>query len=89
MFLILGLGMLAFFLLAAIVFVARSGSGSSQQVAQSFVQPVFAQPVYRTAREQDKEVKANLAAKWYAEALDEKFKQETLEEIQAFLSTRK
>lgn len=87
MFLILGLGMLAFFLLAAIVFVARSGS--SQQVAQSFVQPVFAQPVYRTAREQDKEVKANLAAKWYAEALDEKFKQETLEEIQAFLSTRK
>lgn len=88
--------MLPIGLVVACVFlfiVLLSGKKSPAQApAPSFSMDRFVEraPEPRmTAREQDRNVQAELAAKYYAEAIDERFKQDTLSDLANLLAARK
>lgn len=57
--------------------------------AFDFNQLAHHKPANLTAREQDRNVQAELIAKYYAEAIDERFKQNTLDDVAALLAARK
>jgi hypothetical protein len=75
-------GAFLFIVLSALLF-----SGKRKPAAS--VGSVFHAPPAATYREQDKQVQTEMTAKWYAEMLDEEFKQKTLDDLSAKLAARK
>lgn len=88
----IGLAVVAFILFGLLVSGGKKNHPAPPAAAPAFD---FSQLAHHkpanvlTAREQDRNVQAELIAKYYAEAIDERFKQNTLDDVAALLAARK
>jgi hypothetical protein len=81
-----GLCVVAFFLIAVLLKGKKARPTNTPSIVPTFAP--FTEH-RQTAREQDRDVQAALASKFYAEAMDERFKQQTLDDLAEILNARK
>jgi hypothetical protein len=71
------------------LFVVLFSSGKKTSAPSSVFSTERSSEPRLTAREEDRNVQAKLVAEYYAEAVDERFKQQTLADMATLLAARK